>query len=59
MDNHSHISGKFRPKSKCVQFYVTCLGKSFIVYANCVNGLSHDQILETTTSHVIVKNNYT
>ena len=32
MDNHSRMSSNFRPKSKCVQFYVTCLGKSFIVY---------------------------
>ena len=32
MDNHSHTSSNFRPKSKCVHFYVTCLGKSFIVY---------------------------
>ena len=31
MDDHSHMSISFRPKGKCVQFYVTCLGKSFIV----------------------------
>ena len=31
-DNHSRISSNFKPRSKCVQFYVTCLGKSFIVY---------------------------
>ena len=32
MDNHSRISSNFRPKRNCVQFYVTCLGESFIVY---------------------------
>ena len=32
MDNHSRISSNLRPNSKFVQFYVTCLGKSFIVY---------------------------
>ena len=32
MDNHSRISSNFKPRSKCVQFYVTCLGNSFIVY---------------------------
>ena len=32
MDNHSRISSNFRPKSKCVQFNVTCLSKSFIAY---------------------------
>ena len=32
MDNHSRISSNFKPRSKCVQFYVTCLGKRFIVY---------------------------
>ena len=32
MDNHSRISSNFRLKSKCVQFYVTCSGKSFTVY---------------------------
>ena len=32
MDNYSRISNNSRPKSKCVQFYVTCLGKSCIVY---------------------------
>ena len=29
MDNHSRISSNFRPKSKCVYLYVTCLGMSF------------------------------
>ena len=32
MDNHFRILRNFRPKSKCANFYVTCLGKSFIVY---------------------------
>ena len=32
MINHSRISSNFKPSSKCIQFYVKCLGKSFIVY---------------------------
>ena len=41
MNNHSCISSNFRPKSKCFQFCVTCLGKSLLSIANCMIGLSH------------------